>query len=133
VRDGDEVPIFVRAETRQDVIRLAVEQTKTLAERLGDASTGVVCPDSMVDEISAALQLLGVDHGRASTAALDNAITVVPVSLVKGLELDGVVVVEPAAIVSDELHGLRALYVALTRSTRSLVIVHHQELPEAMR
>ena len=133
VRDGDEVPIFVRAETRQDVVRLAVEQTKILAERLGDASTGVVCPDSMVDEISAALQLLGVDHGRANTAALDNAITVVPVSLVKGLELDGVVVVEPAAIVSDELHGLRALYVALTRSTRSLVIVHNQELPEAMR
>ena len=46
-------------------------------------------------------------------------ITVVPVSVVKGLELDGVVVVEPAGIVAGEQQGLRALYVALTRSTQA--------------
>ena len=50
----------------------------------------------------------------------------------KGLELDGVIVVEPAAIVADEMQGLRALYVALTRSTRRLSIVHSQPLPLAM-
>jgi DNA helicase IV len=60
-------------------------------------------------------------------------ITVVPVSVVKGLELDGVVVVEPAAIVTEEQQGLRALYVALTRSTRRLTIVHAEPLPPAMR
>jgi DNA helicase IV len=60
-------------------------------------------------------------------------VTVVPVSVVKGLELDGVVVVEPAAIVDAEQQGLRALYVALTRSTRRLTIVHARPLPDAMR
>jgi DNA helicase IV len=60
-------------------------------------------------------------------------ITVVPVSVVKGLELDGVIVVEPARIVSDQVQGLRALYVALTRSTKRLTIVHAEELPAAMR
>ncbi len=49
---------------------------------------------------------------------LEGAVTVVPVSVVKGLELDGVVVVEPARIVAEEAQGLRALYVALTRSTK---------------
>ena len=40
-----------------------------------------------------------------------------PVSVVKGLELDGVVVVEPARDRRDEeQQGLRALYVALTRA-----------------
>jgi DNA helicase IV len=59
-------------------------------------------------------------------------VTVVPVSVVKGLELDGVVVVEPSIIVEEEQQGLRALYVALTRSTRHLTIVHSTALPTAM-
>ena len=55
-----------------------------------------------------------------------------PVSLVKGLELDGVVVVEPGRIVAEEAQGLRALYVALTRATRRLTVVHAEPLPPAM-
>mgnify|MGYP001797637633 CR=1 FL=1 len=55
-----------------------------------------------------------------------------PVSGVRGLELDGVIVVGPAAIVADEQQGLRALYVALTRSTRRLSIGHALPLPDAM-
>ena len=55
-----------------------------------------------------------------------------PVSVVKGLELDGVVVVEPARIVADETLGLRALYVALTRPTQRLTVVHAEPLPAAM-
>ena len=46
----------------------------------------------------------------------------------KGLEFDHVVVVEPALIAQSE-HGLRALYVALTRPTRTLVVVHSRPLP----
>ena len=53
-------------------------------------------PDALVDEVSAALDAAGIDHGRAAATGLDDAVTVVPVSVVKGLELDGVVVVEPA-------------------------------------
>ena len=49
---------------------------------------------------------------------LDHQVTVVPVGLVKGLELDATVVVEPAAIVDEEPQGMRALYVALTRATK---------------
>ena len=46
----------------------------------------------------------------------------------KGLEFDHVVVVEPAAII-DEEQGLRGLYVALTRPTRTLTVVHARPLP----
>jgi DNA helicase IV len=46
----------------------------------------------------------------------------------KGLEFDHVVVVEPAAI-ADEEQGLRGLYVALTRPTRTLVVIHVRPLP----
>jgi DNA helicase IV len=43
----------------------------------------------------------------------------------KGLEFDHVVVVEPAAIAEEGGDGgLRELYVALTRPTQTLVVVH---------
>jgi hypothetical protein len=47
----------------------------------------------------------------------------------KGLEFDVVVVVEPAAIVAESEHGLRALFVALTRCTNRLALVHVRPLP----
>ena len=56
-----------------------------------------------------------------------------PVSLVKGLELDAVVVVEPGGILTDEVRGAQSLYVALTRATRRLSIVHTGELPDVLR
>jgi DNA helicase IV len=49
----------------------------------------------------------------------------------KGLEFDHVVVVEPALIASHE-QGLRELYVALTRPTKTLVVVHSLPLPSAL-
>jgi DNA helicase IV len=49
----------------------------------------------------------------------------------KGLEFDHVVVVEPALIAAHE-QGLRELYVALTRPTKTLVVVHARELPSAL-
>lgn len=46
----------------------------------------------------------------------------------KGLEFDGVVLVEPAAIWRDG-EGAAELYIALTRATQRLVIVHSEPLP----
>src|SRR6266545_269473 len=48
----------------------------------------------------------------------------------KGLEFDHVVVVEPALIVEEAGDaGLRELYVALTRPTKTLAVVHSRPLP----
>lgn len=52
--------------------------------------------------------------------------------LAKGLEFDTAVVVEPAEIVAAEPAGHRALFVALTRPTRQLVLVHDEPLPELL-
>jgi DNA helicase IV len=50
----------------------------------------------------------------------------------KGLEFDHVVVVEPAAVADGGDRGLRELYVALTRPTKTLVVVHARPLPEGL-
>jgi superfamily I DNA/RNA helicase len=50
----------------------------------------------------------------------------------KGLEFDHVVVVEPAAVADGGDRGLRELYVALTRPTKTLVVVHARPLPDGL-
>jgi DNA helicase IV len=58
-------------------------------------------------------------------------LVVVPVTLVKGLEFDHVVLAEPARIAaaSGETYGLRRLYVALTRAVSRLTVLHEETLP----
>ena len=132
VRAGDEHPVLVEV-TDGRLLDAVVAETRQMEDEIGDGNIAVVVPDSMFDRVSDVLAAAGVTHGRATRTGLDMGITVVPVSVVKGLELDGVVVVEPAAIVDEEQQGLRALYVALTRSTKRLTVVHARALPAAMR
>lgn len=132
VRQGDDFPDYVHVENPALLGEAVAAETARLVSEIVDGNIAVVAPDPMVEMISAALTAASIKHGRATRTALDTGVTVVPVSVVKGLELDGVIVVEPAAIVADEMQGLRALYVALTRSTRRLSIVHAQPLPAAM-
>jgi DNA helicase IV len=130
VRSGGEQPRLVPVEDGR-AASVAEEVAASLAA-LPDGSVAVIAPDSMVDEMSEALTSAGIDHGRAGVSGLERQVTVVPVSVAKGLELDSVVVVEPASIVDEGHLGLRSLYVALTRSTRRLAVVHSAPLPEPL-
>jgi len=115
---------------------LAAEIVETVRRELKAVGTGnvaVIAPESLVEDVDRALDDAGIDHGRATRQGLDRQVTVVPVGLAKGLELDAVVVVEPGRILSDEARGAQALYVALTRSTKRLSIVHSGPLPEVLR
>ncbi len=60
-------------------------------------------------------------------------VSVVPASLVKGLEYDHVIVVEPADIVAAEPRGYSRLYVVLTRAVADLVVLHRAPLPAPLR
>jgi DNA helicase IV len=133
VRIGEAGPSIVRAESLDALPDLVAREVVTMQTQLGGASLGVVAPDSMLPELSEALTAAGINHGSATRTGLDAGVTLVPVSVVKGLELDGVIVVEPSRIVSDIEHGMRALYVALTRSTQRLTVVHADDLPQPMR
>jgi DNA helicase IV len=132
VRVGDASPSVVDVSGNGAFGPAVAEATATIAAELPAGNVAVVVPDTRAEEISAALDAAGIEHGRASRTGLDDPITVVPVSVIKGLELDGVVVVEPAQIVADEIQGLRALYVALTRPTQRLTVVHAEPLPPAL-
>ncbi len=128
VRLGPEAPVFVAA-TSESLLDEVVASTIRMIEGVGGGNVAIVTPNDVAEKVSLALSAARIEHGRASRSGLDTGVTVVPVSLVKGLELDGVVVVEPGRIVGGEREGLRSLYVALTRSTQRLAVVHADPLP----
>ena len=63
---------------------------------------------------------------------LDVPGTVLTPRAAKGLEFDTVIVVEPHRIRADEPHGAAQLYVALTRATQRLGVLHTAPLPAAL-
>jgi len=133
VREGVAPPRIVEVDSVGRLLGAVADETLSMVADIGSGNVAVVVPDAMAEETSEYFTARGIEHGRAASAALDAGITVVPVGLVKGLELDGVIVVEPAHIVRAEPQGMRALYVALTRSTQRLTVVHAEELPAPMR
>jgi hypothetical protein len=56
----------------------------------------------------------------------------VPPHATKGLEFDAVLVVEPMRILADGPRGAAELYVALTRATQRLGVLHRGPLPPAL-
>ncbi len=92
-------------------------------------SVAVIAADPQVAALAAALEAAGLAHGRPGS---DARLTLVPVTLAKGLEFDHVIVVEPARIAQAEARGLQRLYVALTRAVSRLTVVHTEPLPDAL-
>ncbi|MFF7313756.1 HelD family protein [Streptomyces sp. NPDC008137] len=111
--DPDGVPAAV-----VDAVRDALEQ---------EGSVGVVAADADLPRVRAALEAAGVEA--AGPGELGARVALVPASVVKGLEYDHVVAVEPAAIAEAEARGLHRLYVVLTRAVTRLDVVHGRPLP----
>lgn len=126
VRSTGTRPEVVRVERRRLGVEVA-ERAARQAASVGEGTVAVVCPARLLGELAGALEEAGLPASHAVDAGLGSAVTLVPVVLVKGLEFDSVVVVEPAGIVEEV--GLRALYVALTRPTRRLAVVHAEPIP----
>ena len=105
------------------------ETTDTLAALARSGTLAVIAPAALHAEIIAGLA--DVDASTDATDALDAAVAVLEPAEAKGLEFDHVVVVEPAQLVTADRAGLRLLYVSITRTTKTLTVVHAEPLPRA--
>ena len=132
VREDGRPPVF-DGRPQEELLDAVAEAVLAERDEVGAGNVAVICPGSMVGAVSGALERAGIAHGVALQQGLDHQVTVVPVAMVKGLELDATVVVEPAAIVEEEPQGMRALYVALTRATKILTVVHSRPLPPVLQ
>lgn len=88
------------------------------------------------DELPAAIEEFVTDEaGREGTSVVIGPPGVpgaVLASETKGLEFDAVLVVEPERILADGPRGAAELYVALTRATQRLGVLHQGPLPQAL-
>ncbi|HEX5812684.1 MAG TPA: ATP-binding domain-containing protein, partial [Pseudonocardia sp.] len=104
------------------------------ADDAAEVSTGrvaVLAPTARVAALRARVLPDAGDDG-SGEPDLDAPVVVLPVSAAKGLEFDAVVLVEPAELVAESPRGLNDLYVALTRATQRLTVVHRAPLPPVL-
>ncbi|WP_433664151.1 HelD family protein [Nocardia sp. CA-128927] len=97
-----------------------------------EGSVGLIAADRDIPELHKVLSGSGLRHvilGTDETSSDSARLSLVPVTLAKGLEFDTVLVIEPTRIVDAEQRGLRRLYVALTRAVSNLRIIHADALP----
>ncbi len=131
VRDDGDPPRLVQ------VASAAGEQlVDVVRSELGavvEGNVAVIVPDSLVAPVRELFEAHRLPFGGANRHGLDQQITLVPVRLVKGLEVDSAVVVEPARIIREERQGVRSLYVALTRATKRVAVVHSEPLPDVLQ
>lgn len=107
------------AQVAERVVAEARERSGTVA---------LIAPADRADELAQGIAELGAARGLAE----DAGVSVLTAREAKGLEFDHVVVAEPEAI-RAEPRGASRLYVALTRATRTLGLVHERPLPSVLQ
>jgi DNA helicase IV len=98
---------------------------------IGAGRLAVIVPGDRLDELTRAVGV-AVPDVVLEDPALDRPVVVLGVKQVRGLEFDAVLVADPARIVADSAAGLNDLYVAITRATQRLGVVHEGDLPAAL-
>ncbi|MCZ4558527.1 AAA family ATPase [Rhodococcus maanshanensis] len=96
---------------------VAEQVRRMVAAETGPGLVAVLTSESGVDEF---LDLIS------------DSVSVLSVRQAKGLEFDSVLIVEPGQIVDESPRGMNDLYVALTRATQRLGVVHAHPLPDGL-
>jgi DNA helicase IV len=111
---------------------LAAAASGELAE-VGDGRVGVIVPVTSADELGRAVTAAVRQAAVGDRPDLRERVVVLTVRQAKGLEFDSVVVADPDRIVAESPRGLSDLYVALTRSTHRLGVLHPGDAPASLR
>ena len=121
VRRGPAEPELTQCGER-DLVTQAIAAAREHASN--GRFVGLICSEAMRGELEAELNWRDIRWGNVGAGNLDTSINLARPGESKGLEFDAVVVVDPQRIVSESPWGLRHLYVALTRTTKYLTVLH---------
>jgi DNA helicase IV len=112
--------------------RLA-EAAEQEAAAVGDGRVAVIVPAARLGELGRAVRTAVPGASVGADAELENTVVVLSVRQAKGLEFDSVLIAEPDQILAESPRGHSDLYVALTRATQRLGVLHTSELPQVLR
>ncbi|RCW43199.1 DNA helicase IV [Halopolyspora algeriensis] len=102
-------------------------------EAVGDGRLAVLLPPERLEAVGTSLteQVPGTVVG-PQPEGLESPAVLLTVDQAKGLEFDSVLVVDPDGVIAGSERGLNDLYVALTRATQRLGVVHTGALPDVL-
>ena len=119
----------------RELAATVVDRIEELVEQFPSGVSAVICPMVDVnDAIGDVLRKRGwrVKAGTRERVRDGRRVALLLPDQARGLEFDGVVVVEPARFPQHE-GGMRVLYTSLTRANQVLEVVHSSPLPRELR
>jgi DNA helicase IV len=131
VRESGHEPWHLQAAPDELAITVA-QAAARLAEEAGDGKLAVIVPDALAAELGAAVSAALPGTAIGADPDLTSPVVVVTVKQVKGLEFDCVLIADPAGMLAESPRGLNDLYVALTRATQRVGVVHEGPLPTVL-
>jgi hypothetical protein len=132
VRDAGYAPQAHRVDPGVGLGRAVVDVVVDGRVTVGDGRLAVLTSSEDFAVVREALDAHFAGEVGTGSTGLDSPIAVLEIADAKGLEFDAVVLVEPAEILTESARGLNDLYVAMTRPTQRLHVVHARELPAGM-
>ncbi|GIF96402.1 HelD family protein [Catellatospora citrea] len=127
VRHTGQAPQLTEVGPAELAARLA-EQVRREVAALGDGTLGVLVPAGRIDELGAVVTAALPQARVGELTELTDPVVVLTVRQAKGLEFDAVVIADPGGIVAESPRGHSDLYVAITRPTQRLTVLHHGDL-----
>ena len=103
----------------------------SMRHAIGAGRLAVIVPAGRLDELTRAVGV-AVPDVVLEDPSLDRPVVVLSVKQVRGLEFDSVLVADPARIIADSPSGLNDLYVAITRATQRLGVIHEGDIPHSL-
>lgn len=128
VREGDWPPVITTV-GKGELIQSLIEQLPGELEYSAGGLQAVIVPQELLAAARAAVIELYTERVGTGSGGLAQDIVVISARESKGLEFDGVMIVEPALLVAEVDGGVGDLYVAMTRTTQRLHVIHNQPLP----
>ncbi|HVS68695.1 MAG TPA: ATP-binding domain-containing protein [Mycobacteriales bacterium] len=129
VRDAGAQPQAHRVMPGEALADVVLATVAAARPSIGDGRLAVLTSAEDFERVRSALAERHPGEVGTGAAGLDAPIAVLEIGDAKGLEFDGVVLVEPNGWLTEGERGLRDLYVALTRATQRLDVVHSGALP----
>jgi DNA helicase IV len=136
-----ETPRSVRSAGNQPWRREASEATLPaevagaaveLAEQTGDGKLAVIVPPGRLARLAGAVAEALPGTAVGDDPDLTSPVVVLTVPQAKGLEFDSVLIADPAGLLEASPRGRNDLYVALTRATQRVAVVHPGPVPKIL-
>jgi DNA helicase IV len=128
VREGRWSPLIDRVEAGAMIERLAGIMPEEL-EALDGGLLAVIADGELLPQAASALRAAYGHRVGSGAGSYAQDIVVISPQEAKGLEFDGVVVLEPADMLNHEHGKVGDLYVAMTRATQRLRLLSSRPLP----